>query len=201
MMNQLASNQSPRDAVRGGWPAGMFGAAGRRALLAFGILATAVSGADPQGRDLIDRLPLRLISLGTLSGLHEIGVSANAAGRDCEALGLTNAEIERSVVGLLRHGGVKIAAPDRSHRRPGTPELTIDLASADLDRAGTMVTALVSLREEVLLVRDRSVGVAAATWQALDLMATQSDRPAGEALNLILGLVETFVEDYRAANE
>lgn len=144
----------------------------------------------------IDRAPLR--------GLQGVNVIVEGLQPEMEEAGITKKAIQTKVELRLRTLGIKVLSETERLQTPGRPYLYLNLNSVfyknDIGQLIRCSYSLeLSLHEIVLLKRDKSKECDAAIWDK-GFCGSVGIRYIDEIYDSILNFVDTFCNDYLAAN-
>lgn len=108
-------------------------------------------------------------------------------------------KLHNQFVNKLKDAGIKILSKDEVSQTPGQPVLNIYFSHSDFNGACEYeYTVFASLTQTVLLTRDLRVKVTAGVWSYS--MGSTSDKHKGSEADIILGVADSFIEDYRLVN-
>ena len=135
----------------------------------------------------------------SLRGLKGVEVLASAILPDNEAQGFTRSRLQSDIETRLRTAGIGVLTPEESVTTPGSPFLHVKVFSQESELGGFVCRIAVDLHQDVVLERDPSVRVIAATWRTEWIGALRHLTADGvrEKLNVCL---DRFIADYSALN-
>ena len=180
-----------------------------RRLLGTTVLLAGLLSAGVSAQDLPDQND-------ALRALASLAVEVQLVGA-ADRMGIDAAEVRRTVETRLRDGGLSVPAPGETPAR-GEPTLRVTLHA--IDAAGgyafmvsvQFMERMVSLRRYVELVLTGELPTSPADsiapldltpsvrWQARALGTSGSERARTFIPESLLGYIDQFLEDYRAAN-
>lgn len=108
-------------------------------------------------------------------------------------------KLHNQFVAKLKDAGIKILTKEEVSKTPGQPVLNIYFSHNEFNGACEYeYTVFASLSQTVLLTRDLRVKVTAGVWSYS--MGSTSDKHKGSETDIILGVADSFITDYRLVN-
>lgn len=162
-----------------------------RTLLVLGLLATPAWALDT---------PNERITLVGLTGVH---VVFDELGEEGARTGLTRASLLAEVDRRLRRAGLRVLTPTEALASVGRPTLHLRVSVLPAPDAADLYVYSVdlSLRQQVQLVRDRTIESYAVTWSENRVVgAVRADR-VGVVRDVLLQKVDEFVTAWRVSNQ
>jgi hypothetical protein len=143
------------------------------------------------------------VSWGSLRGLKGVGVAVEGLTRDAKRGGLVEEHLRKDVEWRLHKAGIKVLSGADVRSVPGAPYLSITVAA--LQGKGLLAplfvySARVELKQDVTLVRDNSINVAATTWAMSGVSMIGSQRFRQGVHERVASYLNGFIRDYLAVN-
>ena len=136
----------------------------------------------------------------SLRGLTGVRVVVEAFAEDAVRDGLRKETVQTDVELKLRMAGIKVLSDKEYFAAEGKPYLYIQVNLLKTPSAGIYsVSALVALKQDVLLVRDLVAEVKATTWSAGSVSAIGAPR-LREVREHIKALVDEFTKAWLSVN-
>jgi len=108
-------------------------------------------------------------------------------------------KLHTQFVAKLEDAGIKVLTKQEVAHTPGQPVLNIYFSHNDLNGACDYeYNVFASLSQTVLLTRDLRVKISAGVWSYS--MGSTSDKHRGSEADIILGVADSFITDYRLVN-
>jgi hypothetical protein len=160
-------------------------------MFALGLLATPTGAIDT---------PNERITLVGLTGVH---VVFDELGEAAERRGLTRASLQAEVDRRLRQAGLRVLTPTQAQASVGRPTLHLRVGLLQTpDVADVYVYSVdLSLRQQVRLVRDRTLESYAVTWSEHRAVGAVRTARLGMVRDTLLQKVDEFVTAWRTSNQ
>lgn len=159
-------------------------------LLVLGLLATPAWALDTPNERI------------TLVGLTAVHVVLDEVGEEGERRGLTRASLQAEVDRRLSRAGLRVLTPAAALTSVGRPTLHLHVSVLPAPEAAHLYVYSVdlSLRQQVRLVRDRTIDSYAVTWSENRVVgAVRADR-LGVVRDVLLRKVDEFVTAWQVSN-
>lgn len=160
-------------------------------LLVLGLVAPAAWAIDT---------PNERITLVGLTGVH---VVFDEIGEEGERQGVTRARLQPEVERGLRREGLRVLAPAEALASSGRPTLHLRVSVLRVPDVGNFYVYSVdlALRQQVRLVRDRTVDSYAVTWSEHRVVGAARADQLGVIRSVLLKKVDEFVAAWRVSNQ
>lgn len=160
-------------------------------LLVLGLLATFAWAIDT---------PNERITLVDLTGVHLV---FDEIGQEGEQHGVSRARLQPEVERLLRRAGLRVQTPTEALLSVGRPTLHLRVSVLRVpDAADFHVYSVdLALRQQVRLVRDRTIESYAVTWSEHRAVGAARADQLGVVRNVLIEKVEEFVTAWRVSNQ
>jgi hypothetical protein len=133
-----------------------------------------------------------------LRGLTGVGVVVEPLDPGLARYGVTPPEVQRAVEERLREAGLRVLSADELVTTPGTPTLQLDIEMLPPGSQETWTYLMrLSLRQQVVLVRDPTLQVPAVPTWVLEALTTSSTARLHEMRGDVLELVGRFLTTYQ----
>ena len=159
-------------------------------LFLVGLLATGAWAVDT---------PNERITLVDLIGVHVVFDEIGEAG---ERQGVTRAQLQPEVERLLRRAGLRVLTATEALASSGRPTLHLRVSVVRVGDVPDLYVYSVDLvlRQQVRLVRDRTIESYALTWSENRVVGAARAAQLGVVRNALLKKVDEFVAAWRESN-
>jgi hypothetical protein len=118
-----------------------------------------------------------------------------------EKYGLTTTAIQTDVELRLREAGIRVLSSDETLKTPGMAFLYVNVDMlVDFKNKVIAYTVEASLHQRILLVRDKTIEIDAATWKKLIFGTVDVPDNLRSVRNVVKDLVDQFTNAYLSAN-
>jgi hypothetical protein len=136
---------------------------------------------------------------GTLRGLPGLLLVTDALAEPEHLKGRLRDQVRKLAEERLKAAGLRLLTAEEVEKVPGKPRLELDFTPGDLVRGCLFRTSL-SLRQELVLARDRSLRILGDTWSDGGVSRDEAVCRGAE-LATFAYYIDRFVEDWRKAND
>jgi hypothetical protein len=139
----------------------------------------------------------------TLVGLTGVHVVFDEIGEEAERQGVTRAQLQPEVERALRREGLRVLAPGEALASAGRPTLHLRVGLFRVpDAANLYVYSIdLALRQQVRLVRDRTVESYAVTWSEHRVVGAARAEQLKLVRSILLKKVAEFAVAWRVSNQ
>jgi hypothetical protein len=160
-------------------------------LLVMGFLASAAWAIDTPNERI------------TLVGLTSVHVVFDETGEEGKRHGVTRARLQPEVERELQRAGIRALAPAEALASAGRPTLHVRVSVLRVPDVTDFYVYSVdlALRQQVRLVRDRTVESYAVTWSENRVVGAARAGQLGVVRNVLMKKVDEFVAAWRVSNQ
>lgn len=143
--------------------------------------------------------PNERVTLAGLTGVHAV---VDEVGPEAEAAGLTRAALQADLEGRLRRGGLRVFTPAEALASTGRPTVHLRVALLRPPEApGLFVYSVdLTLRQQVRLVRDRSIESFVITWSDTREVGAVAPGRLAAVRDAARAKVDQFVQAWQTVN-
>lgn len=138
----------------------------------------------------------------TLAGLTGVHVVVHEVGPEAEREGLSRSSLQADVEQRLRRAGLRVFTPTEAMASVGRPtlELRVNLLRSPEPPQGYIYSVDLSLRQQIRLVRDRTVESYAVTWSENREVGGVRATRVSVVREAVRSRVDQFVAAWQAVN-
>lgn len=139
--------------------------------------------------------------INTLKGIKGIGVSVEDIDADAVAEGLNKDKLLQLVTQKLKKSGVKVLTDLELRTVSGQPKLVLNINSIKQPGPIYIFTTTLDLTQIVLLERNKGLTAVSPTWTVLTTGGSLPEDLASNVQASIEPMVDSFIADYKKANQ